>query len=153
MKISILFIVLFLAIVLFSTAIYFYTKNPNDKPIISNDGSKLTGKVTSDQTQPNNQDSDSNTVNTTQSSSQSSSQSSTSTSSSGGGGGGGSAGGGGGSSGSSPPPEDPEPEIILPDDAFTIECGYYYNDYGGFCNGTCAEGECVSVNRSCYCKR
>ncbi|MEM0465882.1 MAG: hypothetical protein QXW97_04260 [Candidatus Pacearchaeota archaeon] len=40
----------------------------------------------------------------------------------------------------------------LPEDAYTVPCGFYYNSYQ-FCNGTCPEGVCVSEDRSCYCKK
>ena len=39
----------------------------------------------------------------------------------------------------------------LPDYVYTSPCGIYFNEYG-FCGGLCADGECISEGRSCYCK-
>jgi hypothetical protein len=40
----------------------------------------------------------------------------------------------------------------LPEDLYTQNCGYYYNDYE-ICAGYCEKGTCVSEERSCYCKQ
>jgi len=39
----------------------------------------------------------------------------------------------------------------LPEDLYTAECGYYFDNYG-VCAGTCPEGVCTAEGRSCYCK-
>jgi hypothetical protein len=44
------------------------------------------------------------------------------------------------------------PTNQLPPDVNSLPCGYYYGSYG-VCNGTCSEGTCVSEERSCYCKK
>ena len=39
----------------------------------------------------------------------------------------------------------------FPDYFYTSPCGIYFNEYG-VCSGVCADGECISEGRSCYCK-
>lgn len=66
----------------------------------------------------------------------------------------GGSGGGGGDGSYEYPINETEPEISLPDDINTSNCGSYYEKYGE-CRGACPEGECVSGgprNESCYCQ-
>lgn len=65
-------------------------------------------------------------------------------------------GAGGGSSGSSSgsnggTSETAGQEKQLPADINTVECGFYFSEYG-VCAGTCPEGSCISEGRSCYCR-
>jgi len=72
----------------------------------------------------------------------------------GGGGGGGSGGGGGGGGGGGaeiPQNETPPDTGEIPEDLYTVPCGFYLEKYG-VCNGTCPSGSCFSEGRSCYCK-
>ena len=40
----------------------------------------------------------------------------------------------------------------LPNDFDTAPCGIYFQEYN-VCGGSCADGECTSEGRSCYCKK
>jgi len=87
---------------------------------------------------------DNGTINYNDSASQVNISSNTGVSSNSGGGGG----GGGAESGGA---NTENKEENLPKNIETVECGFYYSEYG-VCAGTCPSGTCVSEGRSCYCK-
>lgn len=60
-------------------------------------------------------------------------------------------GGSSGSGGSTGDSENPIQDRQIPSDMDTVECGFYFAEYG-ICAGTCQLGTCKSEGRSCYCQ-
>jgi len=136
-----LIILLIVGILLFSFAIYEFTKKNLPSPSYS--GSLYSAKG-ADSILENNSD-----INDSKESNKVKNKTSTTNSES----------SGSGDSASASDTGNPESEndslidyIKLPDDINTSECGVYYEQYK-VCSGYCSKGNCISENRSCYCKK